>query len=312
MLINLVPECLAALQSADPVAAYHRYLDTHRALLSAYWHNYVIEPSGPHFLEIVRDTVRADRSDLHTLLERTDVAALAARTEAACVEAFEIDSRIDVVLMVGVGAANAGELVVDGRAVAFVCLEHFTSVANPATRGLGLDPELIPMWLAHEIAHGVRYTAPGSRAELRRAVDEANGSYSYWQTGRSVSLREHLVNEGLAVAAAREISPGHAPWEYFGYDRKQYARVRELESVLSHAVVDDLDRAGLGLRLRWLSGGMSDDARTVQRYLLPERAGYYLGARMVESVVAERGIAWALRAGAQELLGFTDAEVRTA
>jgi len=312
MLINLVPECLAALQSADPVAAYHRYLDTHRALLSAYWHNYVIEPSGPHFLEIVRDTVRADRSDLHTLLERTDVAALAARTEAACVEAFEIDSRIDVVLMVGVGAANAGELVVDGRAVAFVCLEHFTSVANPATRGLGLDPELIPMWLAHEIAHGVRYTAPGSRAELRRAVDEANGSYSYWQTGRSVSLREHLVNEGLAVAAAREISPGHAPWEYFGYDRKQYARVRELESVLSHAVVDDLDRAGLGLRLRWLSGGMSDDARTVQRYLLPERAGYYLGARMVESVVAERGIAWALRADAQELLAFTDAAVRTA
>ncbi|MEN9790788.1 MAG: hypothetical protein RLZZ63_446 [Gemmatimonadota bacterium] len=312
MLINLVPECLAALQSADPVAAYHRYLDTHRALLGAYWHNYVIEPSGPHFLEIVRDTVRADRNDLYTLLERTDVAALAARTEAACVEAFEIDSRIDVVLMVGVGAANAGELVVDGRAVAFVCLEHFTSVANPATRGLGLDPELIPMWLAHEIAHGVRYTAPGSRAELRRAVDDAHGSYSYWETGRSVTLREHLVNEGLAVAAAREISPGHAPWEYFGYDRKQYARVRELESVLSHVVVDDLDRAGLGLRLRWLSGGMSDDARTVQRYLLPERAGYYLGARMVESVVAERGIAWALRADAQELLAFTDAAVRTA
>jgi len=312
MLINLVPEFLAALQSAEPVAAYHRYLDAYRALLGAYWHNYVIEPSGPHFLEIVRDTVRAERNDLYTLLERTDVSALAARTEAACVEAFEIDSRIDVVLMVGVGAANAGELVVDGRAVAFVCLEHFTSVANPATRGLGLDPELIPMWLAHEIAHGVRYTAPGSRAELRRAVDDADGSYSYWETGRRVSLREHLVNEGLAVAAAREISPGHAPWEYFGYDRKQYARVRELESVLSHVVVDDLDRAGLGLRLRWLSGGMSDDARTVQRHLLPERAGYYLGTRMVESVVAERGIAWALRADAQELLAFTDAAVRTA
>jgi hypothetical protein len=55
--------------------------------------------------------------------------------------------------MAGVGAANAGELVVNGRGVAFVCLEHFTSIANPATRGLGLDPELIPMWLAHEIAH---------------------------------------------------------------------------------------------------------------------------------------------------------------
>ena len=70
MLINLVPECLAALQSADPVAAYHRYLDTHRALLSAYWHNYVIEPSGPHFLEIVRDTVRRPERPPHP--PRTD------------------------------------------------------------------------------------------------------------------------------------------------------------------------------------------------------------------------------------------------
>ena len=42
------------------------------------------------------------------------------------------DVDFDVVLMVGVGAANAGELVVDGRGIAFVCLEHFTGVANPA------------------------------------------------------------------------------------------------------------------------------------------------------------------------------------
>jgi hypothetical protein len=57
---------------------------------------------------------------------------------------------------------------------------------------------------------------------------------------------------------------------------------------------------------------MSDEARTVQRHLLPERAGYWLGARMVEDAVAEKGLAWALRADAQELFHFTDAAARTA
>jgi hypothetical protein len=312
MLINLLPDFLAVLQGADPVAAYQRYFETHRALLGAYWHNYVVEPSGPHFGDVVRETVRADRSDLRAMLERTDVVALARHAEAACTELFEVDSDIDVVLMVGVGAANAGELVVNGRGVAFVCLEHFTSVANPATRGLGLDPELIPMWLAHEIAHCVRYTSPASRAVMRRLVGSANGFYSYWETGRHATLREHLVNEGLAVQASRLLSPGHAPWEYYGFQRRQYTRVRELESVLARVVTDDLDRAGLGLRLRWLSGGMSDESRTVQRYILPERAGYWLGAKMVDDAIAEKGIAWALRADAQELVHFADAAARTA
>lgn len=312
MLINLLPDFFAVLQSVDPVAAYHRYFEANRPLLAAYWHNYVIEPVGPHFQDVVRETVRADRTDLRNVLERTDVVALATQAEAACTELFEIDSTVDVVLMAGVGAANAGELVVNGRGIAFVCLEHFTSVANPATRGLGLDPELIPMWLAHELAHCVRYTSPQSRAEIRRAISAAGGFYSYWETGRVASLREHLVNEGLAVHAAKELSPGHAPWEYYGYHRRQYARVRELDAVLSRAVADDLDRAGLGLRLRWLSGGMSDEARTVQRHVLPERAGYWLGAQMVEAAIAEKGIAWALRAEARELLTLADAVVRTA
>jgi hypothetical protein len=312
MLINLLPDFFAVLQSTDPVAAYHRYFDAHRPLLEAYWHNYVIEPAGPHFQEVVRDTVRADRDDLRAMLERTDVVALARATEEQCSLLFEVDSNIDVVLMVGVGAANAGEMVVGGRGIAFVCLEHFTSVANPTTRGLGLDPELIPMWLAHEIAHCVRYTSPQSRSDMRQLVAEAGDYYSYWETGRGATLREHLVNEGLAVQASKRFSPGHAPWEYFGYARKQYARIRELEAVLSRAVADDLDRAGLGLRLRYLSGGMSDESRTVQRYIIPERAGYFLGARMVEDAIAERGLAWALRAGALEIGSLSDSAARTA
>jgi hypothetical protein len=205
------------------------------------------------------------------------------------------------VLMVGVGAANAGELVIDGRGTAFVCLEHFTSVANQETQGLGLEPELIPMWLGHEIAHAVRYTSPASRSEIRQIVADDGGFYSYWETGRRASLREHLVNEGLAVRISEEVSPGHAPWEYFGYERRQYTRVRELEPVVAATIEEELDRAALGLRLRYLSGGMSTDARTTGRSVLPERSGYYYGARIVDAALRERGAAWAVRASASEV-----------
>jgi hypothetical protein len=301
MLINLLPDFLAVLESTDRVAAYQRYFSAHRPLLESYWHNYVVDPDGPHFMDVVRATALADRADLREMLARTDVVAFARATAQHCAQLLEQDVDVDIVRMVGVGAANAGELVVDGRAVAFACLEHFTSVANPETQGLGLDPELLPLWLAHEVAHGVRYTSPTSRSELRYLIEEAGGSYSYWETGRTATLRELLMNEGLAVHVSQAVSPGHAAWEYFGFGRRQYARVRELEPVIARAVAGDLDRAGLGLRLRYLSGGMSDEARTVDRYALPERAGYFVGARMVEAAIEERGLAWAVRASAGEL-----------
>jgi hypothetical protein len=301
MLINLVPDFLAVLEAPDREAAYRAYFQRHRPLLTAYWDNYVVEPEGPVFDEVVRTTVQARREDLQALLRTTDVMALAARTEAEVRALLAPDADFDVVLMVGVGAANAGELVVDGRGVAFACLEHFTGVVNPDVQSLGLDAELLPLWIAHELAHVVRYTSPSSRSAMRTLVQQAGGYYSYWETGRHATLRELLVNEGLAVHLARTVSPGHAAWEYFGYGRRHYARTRELEPVLRRAVAPDMDRAALGLRLRYLSGGMSDEARTVERQLLPERSGYYLGARLVEPAIAAHGLAWAVRASAEEI-----------
>jgi len=305
MLINLLPDFFSVLDSTDRAAAYDRYFAAHRRLLEAYWNNYVVDPDGPHFRDVVNATVHADRRDLRGMLERTDVLSLARDAEQRCVALLAADVDVDVVLMVGVGAANAGELVIGGRGIAFVCLEHFTGVANEETDGLGLDPELLPLWLAHEYAHVVRYTSPTSRSALREFVANANGEYSYWDTGRRVALRELLMNEGLAVHASRAISPGHAAWEYFGYERRQYARIRELEPVLVRAVTPDLDRAALGLRLRYLSGGMSDEARTVDgRYLLPERSGYFIGARLCEAGIDARGLAWAVRASDLELSAY--------
>ena len=312
MLINLLPDFFAVLSSTDRVAAYQRYYETHRRILEPYWHNYVLDPSGPHFAEVVRPVVHADRADLNAMLAQNDIVTLAQSTAEQCARLLEQDVDVDVVLMVGVGAANAGELVVDGRGIAFICLEHFTGVANSETAGLGLEPELIPMWLAHEIAHAVRYTSPTSNSVMRQLISAANGYYSYWDTGQQAPLRELLVNEGLAVQFSRLVSPGHAAWEYFGFPRREYARVRELEGVLARAVREDLDRAGLGLRLRYLSGGMSPEARTSDRYVLPERSGYYLGARMAEAAINARGIAAAVRTNADDMAELERAAAATA
>lgn len=306
MLINLVPDFLAAHGARDPLDAYHRYLETHRPVLGAYWRNYVLDLESPHADEVIHRTLTADRRDLLHLLNTVDVVRVAEDTLRLCETTFELDSPVDLYLMIGVGAANAGELVVGGRGMAFVCLEHFTGRPNPETYGLGLDPRLLPLWIAHEVAHAVRYTSPRSEAELARIVADARGLYDYWESGSRATLRELLVNEGLAVLGARAVAPGFEPWDYLGYTRRQYRRLRELDAFLRRAIVAELDQRALGLRLRYLSGGMTPAQRLVGGRVVPERSGYYLGWQLAEAAVLGRGIAEALRLSAEEVLAIDD------
>ena len=307
MLVDLVPEFLDATQAADPLDAYRRYLERHHAVLSAYWHNYILDLDSSHAEEVMRRALRADRRDLLALLGNVDLHAVAGETMKRCEDIFDITRQFDVYFMVGVGGANAGELVVDGRGVAFVCLEHFTGRPNHETLGLGLKPGLIPLWIAHEIAHTVRYTSPDSASELANIVRDLGGTYDYWESGSRATLRELLVNEGLAVTASQLAVPGFDPWDYLGYARRQYRRLRQLESFLTHEIQSELDHRGLGYRLRYLSGGVSAAQRLVNGKVIPERAGYYLGQRMVEDVVGRDGIATALCAPATD---FVDLEER--
>ena len=53
MLINLLPDFFSILDSTDRIAAYRNFFDSHRQLLQAYWHNYVIDPDSPHFADVV-------------------------------------------------------------------------------------------------------------------------------------------------------------------------------------------------------------------------------------------------------------------
>src|SRR5256885_1382372 len=133
--------------------------------------------------------------------------------------------------------------------------------------------DLLRLWVAQETAHAVRYTSPTSRADLRRLVADLRGHYDYWDTGSRASLRELLVNEGAAVAAAQAVAPGLEPWEYFGYTRRQYRRIRELDAFLRRVSNPLLDQTGLGLRLRFLSGGMTPAGPLMGGEGLPERAG---------------------------------------
>ena len=305
MLVNLVPEFLATLAAPDPTAAYHEYLDRHRPLLSAYWQNYVLDPSSPHAEPIIETALRADRADLKRLLEDVDVVAVAEEGLRRSLDLLEADCPVDLYLMVGVGAANAGELVVGGRGIAFICLEHFTGRPNAQTYGMGLAPQLLPLWIAHEVAHALRYTSPTSRAAVRRLVSElgspSGGYYDAWEMGSRATLRELVVNEGAAIAASQAVAPGSEPWEYFGYNRRHYRRLRELDAFLRRASATDLESTGLGLRLRYLSGGMSPAARLLAGKVLPERSGYYLGLRLVENYFTEHGAASTVRATVEEL-----------
>ena len=306
MLINLLPDFLDILSQPDPEAAYHRFLDAHRPLLAAYWNNYVLDLESPYAVEVIAGALRADRSDLFAMLDQVDVARLAEEALHRAEDLLQVDRATDCVLMVGMGGANAGELVVGGRGVAFVCVEHFTGRVNAETHGMGLAPELVSPWVAHEVAHTVRYTSSTSASEMRRLIVEAGGYYDYWLTGSRATLRELLLNEGLAVHASQAIVPGLDPADYFGYPRRQYQRLRELEAFLRRAVHHDLDRSGLGLRLKYLSGGMSPSARLSLGRVLPERCGYYLGHRMAEPLVNARGIAAALRAPTEEFQARED------
>src|SRR5205085_1029462 len=132
------------------------------------------------------------------------------------------------------------------------------------------------------------------RADLERLLDDVDVAAIADDALRRAL--EQFENEGVAVAGAQAVAPGFEPWEYFGYTRRQYRRIRELDAFLRRAAAPLLDESGLGLRLRFLSGGMSPAARMMSGKMLPERAGYYLGLRLVENYLAERGIASTLRA----------------
>jgi len=100
VLINLVPDFLGVLAHEGPderLAAYRRYFEAHRPLLTAYWDNYVVDPDGAHFDEVARAVTSAERDDLHAVLAAADVAGLADAAHERARALLEADVATDVV-----------------------------------------------------------------------------------------------------------------------------------------------------------------------------------------------------------------------
>ena len=96
MLVNLVPEFLAVLAAPDPAVAYRRYLERHRPILAAYWQNYVLDPESPHAADVIARALRADRADLHRLLDDVDVVAVADDALQRTLAQLEADCPVDL------------------------------------------------------------------------------------------------------------------------------------------------------------------------------------------------------------------------
>src|SRR3989442_774544 len=155
MLVNLVPEFLAILAAPDPVAAYHEYLERHRPILTSYWHNYVLDPDSPHAEQVIAAALRADRADLHRLLEDVDVVTIADEALRRALDRLEADGPVDLYLMGGVAAANAGG--------------HGASFGAAASSTRSGDELPAPSWSSgawgcgSAISRGARAPRPGSR-----------------------------------------------------------------------------------------------------------------------------------------------------
>jgi len=67
VLINLVPDFLSVLAAPDRDAAWHRYFESHSAVLNAYWKNYVLEPGSPAAENVIHNALAADRSGQNLL-----------------------------------------------------------------------------------------------------------------------------------------------------------------------------------------------------------------------------------------------------
>jgi hypothetical protein len=77
-------------------------------------------------------------------------------------------------------------------------------------------------------------------------------------------------------------------------------RLRDREHTLRALLDADIDHAGLGLVLRWLTPDTPASTRTTGNTVLPAGAGHYLAWRMVAKRIERVGIGEAVRMGVEE------------
>lgn len=143
--------------------------------------------------------------------------------------------------------------------------------------------------LAAALAVYTRWTADTPVARIA-----ARGAWDRWSAAREAPLAEWVYAAGLAVHAAAARFPEWPVERLLGLSRGAHQRLRTMERELTERLEAEMDRAGLGLVLRWLTDEAPPGLRTgTDGRLVPQGAGRYLGWRMLAERVRRVGVAGA-------------------
>jgi hypothetical protein len=274
VIVDLVSPWLAATQSTDSMGATAAFRDRHVALLAGLRH--ARTPASGTF------PLSEDRGILRAIAPRAADPATQQLLRQALGDATGLgaDHVGDVVLVAGDGEGDGVEPLPHPNADVVLFLELLPE-----------DDALVGA-LARAAATVTRWRSRDSQSVLSRV---AAAAWDRWELVRTVTLREWLYTEGIAVHLAAALLPGRPPHQLFDLSPGAFARLRERERVLRALLAPDLDECGIGLTLRWLTPAAPAGPRTVGRTVIPSMAGRYLAWRMTAERVERVGLAAAIR-----------------
>lgn len=271
MIIDLISPWSAVVESAPAQSAWRA---RHAALLEA-----LRRQRAPHAIAY---PLASDHAALHPLALRASDPERQQLLRDAVSRAVElaVDAPASVVLLAGDDAGDRVEPLPGSSANVVLFLERCHD-----------DTELV-IALARGLVAVTRWSSRDTKSAIRSP--EA-GAWDRWQLAREIPLGEWLYTEGLGLHLAQLLLPDVPAQRLLGISIGALHRLRDREHTLRALLDADIDQAGLGLVLRWLTPDTPALTRTTSNTVLPAAAGHYLAWRMVAERVARVGIGEAVR-----------------
>jgi hypothetical protein len=190
-------------------------------------------------------------------------------------------SYVDIVVSIGLGVRNASMGLWQGKGIAFLWLEHFLKPGSDSGF-LDLGVESIPIWLSHEIAHGVRYATPGTKSLVPEACANCD-PWSFWGRLEKLPLRERFLDEGLATEFAKAIVPDADDQQALGMSKMEIEWLEKNGEKLLEDRLKKWDFNAYDPPIEWIIDSLCyDPSRLKPPWTLdrpPGRWGYFVGQR---------------------------------
>lgn len=244
------------------------YEAAHRDVFDVYYRSYSDQPR--------RSGAVADVPRISLLVQEWEARAeVLARQTQQEFRAQGLLDEINVVFLVGNHTANGWIDEFHGRQTMFVALEM---LGNPPYDG---------MLFSHEAVH---------LAHMRH--DAAN-----WPD----DVGSHLIQEGIATAASRDLHPGLSDSDYLWNDDRHDSWVRECreaERALAAVILDEIATPAEAVHVKGLF------APGFQAGILPSRSGYWLGDLLAQHWLSRHNLRDVLRWNFTEATGRASNDLR--